>query len=459
MEKFYITTPIYYPSGNPHLGHFYSTLICDIIAKWKRKTIGKENVFFTTGLDEHGQKIYNNAKLQNKTPQEYTDEIGEKFKNLFDYFDFEYDYFVRTSNEKHKTFVKKMLQKSFDSGDIYLANYSGYYCIGCERYYEEKDLEEDYNCHIHKTKCEKKNEENYFFKLSKYQDKILELYEKNPNFIVPKSKKKELTNRIKEGLKDISISRKKKNLPYGIDIPFDENHNCYVWFDALFNYVSSLEINNKNEFWPSNYHIIGSDISWFHRVYFPAFLMSVGLDISKSVFSHGLILDEMGHKMSKSLKNVIEPKAIAEKYGKEEFKTFLLSNPIFDDINFSENKMSNFINNKLNNEFGNLVSRTYSMINKYFDGKIEKVENDDKDFSKNFDGFFDKVNSEFEKLNYSKILDLIFEKIHFVNSYITQKEPWKIKDKNELKKVLNNLVSFFIFYFKFFRNIYATKNL
>ena len=447
-KKFYITTPIYYSSGNPHLGHFYTTLCCDVLNKY-HKIIKKEDVYFQTGCDEHGQKIEELAKKNNIGEIVYVNKMSKNFETLFKKFKLDYTYFLRTTNNKHKNFVKKMLQKSFDNGDIYLGKYEGYYCIDCENYYEEKELDIKKNCLIHKKKCVKKNEENYFFKLSKYQ-KFLEKLIDEKNFILPKGKGKEIKNRINEGLKDISISRKKESLKWGIEIPFDKTHICYVWFDALFNYISGLEINNKMDFWPANYHIIGHDILWFHSVYWPCFLKSCGYEMPQKIFAHSLILDKDGHKMSKSLGNVICPYEMEKKYGLEEFKIYLMSFSMKDDIKFDEKNFVNFINNYLNNDFGNLVSRIYSMTEKYFNLEIPKFDkkfSSEKDlkFSKNFENFSEEINLYFKNLEIEKVVEKIFEKIRFVNQYINDVSPWKIKDRKQLGCVINNLISFLYF--------------
>ena len=465
MEKFYITTAIDYPSGNPHIGHAYEKISADILSRWYKIILGEENCFLQIGLDEHGQKIYDTAKSQNKEVGDFLEEYYKKFLEMYKKLGIKEDYFIRTTDDKHKVLVQKFLQKSFDNGDIYLGKYEGFYCVGCERYYEKKDLDENLNCLIHKKKCEEKSEENYFFKLSKYEDKLLKFYEENPDFISPKSKRDLILNRVKEGLKDLSISRPKSSLTHGIEIPFDNNHICYVWFDALFNYYTGLLMNEKKDFWPCDVHIIGHDISWFHCVYWPAFLMSSNIEPPKKVFSHGMLLDKSGHKMSKSLGNVIDPNEQIEKFGVDEFRIYLMSIGTYgEDLKYDEDKLIEFINNVLNNEFGNLVSRVYSMTNKYFNGKTPKFleenleEQIDKEFIKEIDdNFFEKVKKEFENLNFHKVLDLIFEKIRFANSYINDCEPWKIKDKKRLEIVFNNLVSFLYFIKDFLKPFIPNK--
>ena len=276
-KKFYVTTPIYYPNDVPHIGHAYTTIAADVLARWN-KVLGKD-VFLLTGTDDHGKKILDAAKKHGKKPKEFVDELIPEFKNAWKKLNVEYDRFIRTTDKDHEEVVKKVLQKVFEKGDIYLGNYEGFYCTGCEAYYTEKDLVNGC-CPIHKTKIEKLKEESYFFKLSKYQKKLLEFYKNNPEFISPKNIRQEIINRVKEGLQDLSISR--TSFDWGIKLPFDKKHICYVWFDALFNYYSGA-----GKFWPADAHIIGKDILWFHTVYWPAFLMSAGIKLPKKIFAHG----------------------------------------------------------------------------------------------------------------------------------------------------------------------------
>ncbi|NCC71713.1 methionine--tRNA ligase, partial [bacterium] len=332
---FYVSTAIDYASGAPHIGHAYEKIGADVLARWNRN-IGRE-VFFQTGTDEHGQKIVEKAKEEGKEVKNFVDEKVKGFMDLKEKLFLSNDYFIRTTNENHKIIVQKMLQKAYDNGDIYLGKYEGYYCVGCEKYYPEEDLLEGKICPDHKIECAWIEDENYFFKLSKYQDKLLELYKKNPNFISPKFREMEIINRVNDGLRDISISRKKDKLSWGIEFPFDREHVTYVWFDALFNYYTTTEfLNDKKKFWPTNVHIIGKDIMWFHMVYWPAFLMSCNLDLPYRVHAHGMILDENAQKMSKSLGNVIDPFKEIEKFGLDEFRFFLMSLGSFgEDLKYS----------------------------------------------------------------------------------------------------------------------------
>ncbi|MCA9496568.1 MAG: methionine--tRNA ligase [Nanoarchaeota archaeon] len=442
LNNFYITTPIYYLSGKPHLGHAYTSIACDILARWNRN-IGK-NVFFQTGTDEHGQKVAKNAAIAKKNPKEFTEELLPEFKKQLEIMNISNDYFLRTTNEDHKKFVQEMLQKSYDNGDIYKGTYEGLYCIDCEQYYKEDELLENNVCPVHKKKVENLKEENYFFKLSKYQNKLLKLYEKNPEFLSPKSKAQETLNRVKEGLMDISISRNKKTLSWGIELPFDKEHVTYVWFDALFNYISGLKINNNfKEFWPANIHVIGKDIMWFHKVYWPAFLMSVDMKIPKKVFAHGWWTVN-GEKMGKALGNVINPNQVAQKYGTDEFRYFLMSVGTFgDDLDFSEKLFSEKINNELNNDFGNLVSRVHTMTNKYFEGITPEVglfnDIDEKYLSKL--NIYEKFNSEMQELKFNTAIETLWTAIRETNAYINEVAPWKENNKERLKTIIVILIS------------------
>jgi methionyl-tRNA synthetase len=458
QDKFFITTPIYYASGKPHLGHAYTSIACDVLARWNRD-IGKQ-VFFLTGTDEHGQKIVENAEKINKTPKEFVDLMVPQFKTLLTKLNISNDYFVRTTDDTHKTFVQKMLQKSFDNGDIYKGSYEGLYCVGCEKYVEEDELLEGNICPDHQKVCERVSEENYFFKLSKYEDKLLKFYEET-DFLKPNSKAQETINRVKEGLRDISISRSKKKLEWGIELPFDNTHVTYVWFDALFNYISALDTNKKIDFWPCNVHMIGKDIKWFHEVYWPAFLMSVDLELPKAVFAHGMLLDENGHKMSKSLGNVIDPLNFAKKFGVEEFKYFLITGGSFgEDMNFSEKMFVEKVNNELNNDFGNLVSRVHAMTSKPFSEgmpKIGELTDVDKELISSINVFeeFDKL---MQNLEYTKSFVVLWTAIRDTNAYVNKVSPWAEKDEVRLGTIMNVLCSACILFGKFTHCIIPSKS-
>lgn len=439
-NTFYITTPIYYATGNPHLGHSYTSIGSDLIARFNR-LLGKKT-FFLTGTDEHGQKVADKAAEKNLTPQKFVDIESQKFQDLTETLNLSNDFFIRTTQEKHKQFVQEMLQKAFDNGDIYLGEYDGLYCVGCEKYYAEDELLEGHVCPDHKTVCENVKQENYFFKLSKYEDFLLNLYE-TTDFISPKHRKDEIINRVKAGLNDISISRPKESLTWGIEFPFDTNHVTYVWFDALFNYASAVE---GKEFWPATNHIIGKDIMWFHMVYWPAFLKSVGLELPEKVHAHGIILDGEGHKMSKSLGNVVDPFAEIEQYGLDEFRYYVMSLGSFgEDCRYSRKDFESAINNELNNDLGNLASRVHTMTSKYCNNNIpvlnmESLEEIDRQLLAKLE-----IKSELEQFissfELNKAISKIWETIRLVNAYVNEAQPFKVQDiqrRSQIMSVLNN---------------------
>lgn len=425
-KKFYVTTPIYYPNDIPHIGHAYTTIAADVIARWN-KLLGNK-VFFLTGTDDHGKKIAETAKKHGKTPKEFTDELIPKFKNAWKKLNVEYDYFIRTSDKEHEEIVKEVLQKVYDKGDIYLGEYEGYYCTGCEAYYTEKDLENG-GCPIHKTKIEKLKEKSYFFRLSKYQNKLLQIYKTNKKFISPKKRSKEIINRVEDGLKDLSISR--TSFKWGVELPFDEEHITYVWFDALLNYYSATRIKNKEEFWPADIHLIGKDIIWFHTVYWPAMLLSAGIELPKRVFAHGWWTFDK-EKISKSRGKVINVDELISIAGVDSARYFLLRNTAFgDDGDFSEQALIDRHNNELANKLGNLISRTSGLIEKI---GMEKTKNS---LENKID--LKKIKNLFENYELDKVLNEIFSFIDLCNEYIQNKKPWETKDKKVLYEIADSI--------------------
>jgi len=420
-NKFYVTTAIDYVNAEPHVGHAYQKIIADVLARWN-KLKGK-NVFFLTGTDEHGQKIARSAEAKGKKPEEFVDEMAEKFKEAWKSLDVEYDRFIRTTDKDHEKFVREFIKKI--ENDIYKGTYEGLYCTGCEAYYTEKDLE-DGLCPIHKTKIEKLKEESYFFKLSKYRERLLELYE-DKEFILPKERRNEIRNRVEEGLADLSITR--TNFKWGIDFPLDKNHVVYVWFDALLNYLSGAGKNQ--EFWPASVHLLGKDNGWFHAVIWPAMLISAGYKIPKTVFIHGFLTFN-GQKISKSLGNVISPVYLAEKYGADSIRYFVCRNFVFgQDGDFSEQVLVKRYNDELANKLGNLVSRVTALTEKY---GIEKCENKLLKKLK-----FQEIEKTINDYEFDKALNLIFEFIDACNEYVQENKLWETKDKKRLYELADSI--------------------
>ncbi|HDX3746735.1 TPA: methionine--tRNA ligase [Campylobacter jejuni] len=430
----YITTPIYYVNDVPHLGHAYTTIIADTLARFYR--LQGHETRFLTGTDEHGQKIEEAAKLRNSTPQEYADKISFEFKKLWDEFEITYDIYARTTDTRHIEFVKAMFLKMWQKGDIYKDEYEGHYCISCESFFTQSQLINDCSC----PDCGKNTtilkEESYFFKLSKYQDKILQWYEeKDP--ILPKNKKNELINFVQSGLKDLSITR--TSFDWGIKLPQeinDDKHIIYVWLDALFIYISSLDFQSKGEnakFWPAHVHLVGKDILRFHAIYWPAFLMSVNLPLPKFIGAHGWWTKE-GEKMSKSKGNVVKPKEVVDAYGSEAFRYFLLREvPFGNDGDFSENMLINRINAELSNEFGNLLNRIIGMSTKYSQGNILK-EGVLKYYNTELNQAKEHLNLavEFlENLQCNRYLEELFKALSVANLAISKYEPWNLIKENK----------------------------
>ncbi|HAA2179299.1 TPA_asm: methionine--tRNA ligase [Campylobacter jejuni] len=430
----YITTPIYYVNDVPHLGHAYTTIIADTLARFYR--LQGHETRFLTGTDEHGQKIEEAAKLRNSTPQEYADKISFEFKKLWDEFEITYDIYARTTDTRHIEFVKAMFLKMWQKGDIYKDEYEGHYCISCESFFTQSQLINDCSCPDCGKQTRILKEESYFFKLSKYQDKILQWYEeKDP--ILPKNKKNELINFVQNGLKDLSITR--TSFDWGIKLPQeinDDKHIIYVWLDALFIYVSSLDFQNKREnakFWPAHVHLVGKDILRFHAIYWPAFLMSVDLPLPKFIGAHGWWTKE-GEKMSKSKGNVVKPKEVVDIYGSEAFRYFLLREvPFGNDGDFSENMLINRINAELSNEFGNLLNRIIGMSTKYSQGNISK-EGVLKFHNVELNQAKEHLNLavEFlENLQCNRYLEELFKALSVANLAISKYEPWNLIKENK----------------------------
>ena len=446
-EKFYITTPIYYPSAEFHIGHCYTTIIADAIARYKR--LSGYDVYFQTGTDEHGLKIENKAKEQGVTPKEYTDKIILNAKDLWQQLDISYDYFIRTTDDDHKKRVQEIFNTLYEKGDIYKSEYEGLYCVPCESFWTPSQLV-DGKCPDCNRDVELVKEEAYFFRLSKYQKQLEDFYEQNPDFLLPLSRKNEMINNfIKPGLEDLCVSR--TSFKWGIPVTFDPDHVIYVWIDALSNYITSLgypdSLEKFNKYWPADLHLVGKEIVRFHAIIWPALLMALDLPLPKQVFGHGwLIID--GGKISKSKGNYKDPRVYINDYGVDAVRYFALREvPFGSDGNFSEKSLITRTNGDLVNVLGNLVSRTIQMVIKYFDGKVfnKNIKLDiDNDLLNSRDNLLIKIDEKIASYKVNESLEIIFELLRKCNKYIDDTTPWVLakdeENKDRLETVLYNLL-------------------
>lgn len=446
-EKYYITTPIYYPSANFHIGHCYTTIIADSIARYQR--LKEKDVFFLTGTDEHGQKIENKAKEKGVTPKEYVDEIVDNAKDLWKSLGISYDKFIRTTDEYHEKAVQKIFDKLYEQGDIYLDKYKGLYCTPCESFWTETQLV-DGKCPDCGREVNLVEEESYFFRLSKYQKRIEELYKNNPDFIKPESRKNEMINNfLKPGLDDLCVSR--TTFSWGIPVSFNPKHVIYVWIDALTNYITALGYLSDDDslfkkYWPADLHLVGKEIVRFHAIIWPALLMALDLPLPKQVFGHGWLKID-GGKISKSLGNYKDPREYIDKYGVDAVRYYALREVSFgSDGNFSEEALIARTNADLANTLGNLLNRTIAMTNKYFDGVISnsKVNEEiDIELINKASNLKLVVDKNMEKLYISDALEEIFSFLRECNKYIDDTTPWvlaKEEKKERLQTVLYNLL-------------------
>jgi len=436
-NNFYITTPIYYPSGDPHMGHAYSSIVADVFARFKR--LEGKNVYFLTGTDEHGLKIQREAEKNNKETKIFCDEVSSQFKNLAKVLNLSINDFIRTTEKRHHDSVKSIWNRLVDSGDIYLSKYAGWYSVSDEAYYTEDEILTEGDKKISKysgSSVDWFEEESYFFKLSAWSEKLLDYYKKNPDFVSPKSRNNEITQFVKGGLNDLSVSR--TSFKWGVKVPNNDNHIVYVWLDALTNYISALNFPNTNDelfksFWPANLHIIGKDILRFHAVYWPAFLMAAKLPLPLKVYGHGWILSD-DKKMSKSIGNILDPLEIIDKYGVDQLRYYLIKEvSLGNDGNVSMENLKNCINNDLANNFGNLCQRVFSFIERNCNGKLPKPNKLEEEDLNLINNLTNKVNELIDDMNKQDLNNYVKKVVKFsfnANKYFNDLEPWALKKTN-----------------------------
>ena len=433
-KNFYITTPIYYPSGKPHMGHAYSSIIADVFARFKR--LEGYNVYFLTGTDEHGLKIQREAEKNKKPPQEFCDELSVKFKDLAKILNLSNNDFIRTTEKRHHDSVIEIWNRLVKSGDIYLGKYCGWYSISDEAYYDESEIIDDSGKKISKasgSKVDWVEEESYFFKLSKWKDRLLEFYDKNEDFILPKSRRNEVINFVSKGLKDLSVSR--TSFQWGIKVPNNHQHVIYVWLDALTNYLSALKFPNTNDdlfknFWPASLHIIGKDILRFHAIYWPAFLLAAKIDLPEKIYGHGWILSDE-KKMSKSLGNILDPIEIINKFGIDELRYYLVKEvSLGNDGNVSLSSLKNCINNDLANNYGNLCQRVFSFVENNNSNKIPSADELKREDDTLLNELKDNIPNLIKLMDNQKLNEYIKNIVNYsfaANKYFNDNKPWTIK--------------------------------
>ncbi|OIJ20538.1 methionine--tRNA ligase [Anaerobacillus alkalidiazotrophicus] len=444
-KTFYLTTPIYYPSDKLHIGHAYTTVAGDAMARYKR--LRGYDVMFLTGTDEHGQKIERKAEEKGVSPQQFVDTIVNGIQDLWEKLDISYDDFIRTTESRHKKIVQQIFDQLVKQGDIYLDEYEGLYCTPCESFYTERQLKEG-NCPDCNRPVEKVREKSYFFKMSKYADRLLKYYEENPQFIQPESRKNEMINNfIKPGLEDLAVSR--TSFEWGIKVPNDPEHVVYVWIDALSNYITALGYGSENQekyekYWPADVHLVGKEIVRFHTIYWPIMLMALDLPLPKKVFGHGWLLMKDG-KMSKSKGNVVDPVPLIDRYGLDALRYYLLREvPFGSDGVFTPESFVERVNFDLANDLGNLLNRTIAMVHKYFDGEIPEYVKDTTEFDASLVQLVEetkvKVEEAMEDMEFSVALSAIWQLVSRTNKYIDETQPWVLAKSEENRKELGSVL-------------------
>lgn len=443
-KTFYVTTPIYYVNAEPHLGHAYTTIIADFLARFHR--LDGYQVYYLTGTDEHGEKIYQAAQAAGMEPQAFVDQISERFKAAWQQLDISHDYFVRTTEARHQQVVRQVLQQVYAQGDIYKADYAGLYCVGCERFLTEKELA-DGKCPIHQTLPEERREENYFFKMDQYRAWLTEYIQAHPDFIRPEGYRNEVLGMLRESIGDLSISRLKSRVPWGIPLPWDEAHVTYVWFDALLNYVSALDYptgDHYARFWPAARHLIGKDILKAHAVFWPTMLKAAGLPLYQHLNVGGYLMGADGHKMSKSLGNVVDPFALAQQYGPDAVRYFVLRElPYGQDGAVGVQGLIERFNADLANDLGNLVARARALLLRHLDGVVPQPlpTQAEQVVAQAGQALIEKVRPLVQKLRIYAAIEEVLQFVRSLNRYFNDQQPWKLAKDPAQQERLGTVLS------------------
>jgi methionyl-tRNA synthetase len=430
--SFYVTTPIYYVNAQPHLGHAYTTIAADVMARHMRQR--GEDVFFLTGVDEHGEPVAQAAEREGISPKELADCNAARFRALMPQLEVSNDFFIRTSDPRHGERVQQVMQRVHDNGHVYLGMYEGWYCPRCADFKSENEIAEGNTCPIHHIPLDREQEENWFFRLSSFQEPLERLFEERPDFVMPASRRNEALAFVRQGLRDVSLSRGK--ISWGVPVPWDPGHVFYVWFDALLNYVTALAFARDGDdvtetFWPADYHLIGKDILKFHAVYWPALLMAAGLELPKHLFVHGYLLME-GEKMSKSLGNVLDPFAVMERFGTDALRYYCLREVSFgQDGSVSTTGFEARYETELANDYGNLASRTLAMVARYREGRVPGAATDDA-LAADVEGLADEVAELIGRAELSQALEAVWRRVRRLNRYVEERAPWQLaKDEGQ----------------------------